>query len=108
MSVTYQTKIPSIRLGAERTADRLIRKVAFDILADSQKTVPVAEKDGGTLKNSGHVETGSLRATIEYSAHYAAYVELGTRRMAARPYLAPAFMRAMPGFRRAMVQVMRP
>lgn len=108
MSVTYETKIPSIIRGAERTADQIIRKTAFDILADSQKTVPVAKVDGGTLKNSGHVETGTLRAAITYGAHYAAYVELGTRRMAAQPYLAPAFMRAMPGFRRAMARVMEP
>lgn len=103
----YTTKIPGILSNAERYADQVIRKGAYDILGRSQSDVPVRT---GNLKTSGHVDTeaGGLRATIGYSAEYAAYVELGTRRMPARPFLRPAFDAVAPQIAKALERVTRP
>lgn len=52
-----------------------------------------APVDTGTLRRSIglSIEDGGLTADVEATAHYAGYVELGTRFMAAQPYMKPAF-----------------
>ena len=106
--VQYTTKIPSIIREADAKADRVIRKGAFDILAASQQIVPVAKENGGNLKTSGHVETGTLSATIGYSAEYAVYVHEGTHKMSARPFLREPFDRIAPSILRALDVVVKP
>lgn len=78
----------------ERAATALLVRVADAIARDAQTIAPV--------------DTGRLRASIEASlpegktvrvharANYAGYVELGTRHMAAQPYLSPALFRVRP------------
>ena len=48
--------------------------------------------DTGTLKRSIGIElsNGGMTATVEATAEYAEYVELGTRFMKAQPYIRPA------------------
>lgn len=47
--------------------------------------------DTGNLRNSiSHATNGSEYVDIGTNVHYAPYVELGTSRMSARPYLRPA------------------
>ncbi len=55
----------------------------------AQENAPV---DTGTLKRSIglSIEDGGLTAKSEATAHYAGYVELGTRFMEAQPYMKPA------------------
>lgn len=56
--------------------------------------------DTGTLMRSITMGTDSdgLTATVTPAAEYAAYVEYGTRFMAAQPYLRPAFEAVKPQF----------
>ena len=90
---------------AKQRADVAVRKVAFGIEGDAKTLAPV---DTGNLRNSGTVETspGSARAVIMFTANYAHYVELGTSRMSAQPFLGPATDRWEPAFHEAMRQVM--
>lgn len=90
---------------AKQRADVAVRKTAFDIQGDAQQLAPV---DTGNLRNSIIVATapGSARAVITPTANYAIYVELGTSRMAAKPFLGPATDRWEPAFHEAMRQVM--
>ncbi|RLE37706.1 HK97 gp10 family phage protein, partial [Candidatus Woesearchaeota archaeon] len=65
------------------------------------------------------VRTGYLRSTIYYErkgkhklivgakAHYAGYVEYGTRKMAAQPYLRPAIARCIPNFFKRLFRRLR-
>lgn len=50
-----------------------------------------APVDTGHLKRSITLETDSMTATVQEHTDYGIYVELGTRKMAAQPYIKPAF-----------------
>lgn len=97
--VHYTTKIPALSRDAERKADQVIRKGAFDILAHSQRAVPVVT---GNLKGSGFVETGDLQATIGYGAEYAVYVEVGANGRSGVHYLRGAFDAVAPSIMKAL------
>lgn len=60
--------------------------VASFVLEDSQLLVPV---DRGDLKDSGEIiDTNGVK--VIYTAGHALFVEMGTYKMAAQPYLRPA------------------
>jgi HK97 gp10 family phage protein len=83
------------RLSQEsgRTFDQILGRAAFDVEAEAKKRAPV--------------ETGALRASlmalrvklnhwiVQDGVEYGVFQELGTSRMAARPFLVPAFEKAM-------------
>lgn len=64
--------------------------LANDVLADAGRFVPV---ETGHLQASGFVDVEPGRARVGYDADYAAFVELGTGRAPAQPYLRPAALR---------------
>lgn len=70
------------------SGDNAAAAIAFLIEGKAKMLAPV---DTGTLKNSIHVEnTGLGKRIVTDSVEYGVYVELGTSRMAAQPYLVPA------------------
>ncbi len=75
------------QVGLEFTVDDLMAgaQVIFDY---SQELCPV---DTGFLKASGRVYPTGDDVEIAYEADYASFVEFGTYKMAAQPYLRPAF-----------------
>jgi HK97 gp10 family phage protein len=90
-------------------AQLVVRKTAHDITADAKTLAPV---DTGNLKNSiGFSDlrkvgrSGSLVVEIGPSANYGLFVEMGTSRMAAQPYMGPAADRRIPAFEQAMAQL---
>lgn len=67
----------------------------------SQRLVPV---DTGHLKDSKEEEInfkdkGVYEGTVRYTADYAGYVEVGTRFMSKKPYLAPALRAVKEDFK---------
>lgn len=78
--------------------DLLERKIGPAIVADARDIVPV---DEGNLKNSLAFEliaddtlrVGSDTSYLPEGEDYSLYVELGTSKMAAQPYLRPALYR---------------
>ena len=67
-----------------------ITKACFDVEAEAKNTVPV---DTGNLKNSIQADLDnieSLEGEVGTGVEYAAYIEYGTSKMPARPYLTPA------------------
>ena len=71
----------------ERHLEQAVAKTARDIAADAQASAPV---DTGALRNSISADVGGMEAVIGPGVHYGGYVELGTSRMRAQPYLFPA------------------
>ncbi|SRR6266700_2221890 len=62
---------------------------ATNFCADMARvTVPV---DTGALQNSEYTEFAELESEVGFMEDYAPYVELGTYKMAAQPYLMPSF-----------------
>ena len=87
---------PPADLGPE------IAAVAARVLEDGAAEIVRAAQDRigpGNLANSIAAEEGGdpLQWTVRARAPYARFVEFGTRRMAARPYLGPAVRRVWPG-----------
>lgn len=74
------------RLGIR--ADAIVTKTALDLQAGAQDRAPV---DTGYLRGSIRAHrVGKAHWRVTVGADYGIYPELGTRYMAARPYLAPA------------------
>jgi HK97 gp10 family phage protein len=71
---------------------------AQDIQAAARERLP---RRSGRLANSVTVETApdGLAATVGTDVAYGTYLELGTRRMAARPWLQPALLALRPSLR---------
>ena len=67
-----------------------------------------APVDTGTLKRSIKLDIADegLSAVVYPTAHYAMYVEYGTRYMSAQPFLKPSLLRVEPQFIKAMDKVM--
>lgn len=80
---------------------RVVRKHGAALQQKEMRTVPVGTPQstgikgyvGGTLKRSITLDiSGNGRtAIVEPTAHYAAYVEYGTRYMNAQPYVRPSY-----------------
>lgn len=72
----------------EPVAVQAVARSGLSIEAGAKAIVPV---DTGTLKNSIAARTGGLTATVTASTEYAIFVEQGTSKMSAQPYMGPAF-----------------
>lgn len=80
--------IAAVEAGLEKLLEAVVAKVAFDVESRAKQAAPV---DTGHLRASiGTRKLGRLEHEIAASAHYAAYVELGTRYMTAQPFMGPA------------------
>ena len=91
ISVSVDTsKLNEIIAKLPGNRDKIIRATAFHILGVA---VPRAPYRFGYLRSSGRVNdehSSSGYVNVEFTAEYAAYVELGTYKMAARPFLKSA------------------
>lgn len=97
--------LPGVGDGVRKACQDVVRKAATDVLADALIRVPV---DTGHLKSTGRTGMiGPLTAEVVFSAEYAAYVELGTYKMAAQPYLTPAVDQIRGPFLQAVGAVVR-
>lgn len=86
--VVARNLIPAVAQSARQPAEAAVLAAALAIEAHAKTIVPVRT---GNLKNS--IQTwreGPGMYAVGTHVEYAPYVEFGTRRMAARPYLRPA------------------
>jgi len=92
--------LPRIAAQLPEVVSAIIHKAAFDVEANAKDIVPV---DTGKLKNSITCEFPSQTiAIIAPHTDYAIYVEIGTRRQRAKPYMRPAAEKVAPAFFAAM------
>ena len=86
-----------------RKAGQVVAKAAADVERIAKTAAPV---DTGNLRNSiGTSMQGPLAAEIGPTASYGIYLEFGTYKMAASPYMGPAIDRVGPLFTAAMEQL---
>jgi HK97 gp10 family phage protein len=93
MSVRFEVE-PGWQRHLDGPIAELLERLGSEIVEDAKDLAPV---DTGHLRESiGHTVTGEgfeSTLTVEASADYAGYVELGTRYMAPQPFLRPALYR---------------
>ena len=87
-------------------ASAVMSKTMQDIKAGARALAPV---DTGNLKSSITADVtgsrGTVRGEVGPTANYGRYVENGTSRQRAQPYLRPATDAALPGYESAMAQL---
>jgi HK97 gp10 family phage protein len=75
-----------------RMVSQAIREVADELVHEAQELAPVRT---GELRDSIHKEEiDELNVAVGSDKQYAGYVEYGTSKMAAQPYLTPASISA--------------
>lgn len=80
-------------------AELAVAKTAYDIVGTAQVLVAV---DTGFLKSTIDTDVDGLDAEVGPTAEYGGYVEEGTSKMAAQPYLGPAFDQNIGGLEDAL------
>ena len=131
-----QDRFDALRGQLREKAGQVVRKVALDIQADAQTMAPVdtgalknsiytvtsegsdygtalsqamgANPDAAILPAISPEEASvdDLTAIVAVGAEYGLYVEMGTSRMAAQPYLGPAAEGQRQAFEQAMQKVL--
>lgn len=87
--------------AAPKMASKAVRKALFDIERIAKMRVAV---DTGNLKNSigTDIAPDGLSGATGPTAHYGGYVEFGTSKMAAQPYMNPAADKVIPKLHAAL------
>ena len=99
MGVIVKNNVAKYSARVEAGVAAAVASTVNDIESWSQRLVPV---DTGLLRSSVRTEqsskVGEHSGKVHYETDYALYVELGTRKMAAQPYLIPAVQNAKRAF----------
>lgn len=98
-------RLPQVPAMLRTAVNAEVAKAAFEIQAQAQAKAPVKT---GTLRRSIHtvIEDGGRRAKVGPSVEYGTYVEFGTRRAGARPFMRPAAEAVLPKFAAAVRAVL--
>lgn len=91
----HDNRIPGIIARFPGAVSAVVKKTAFDIETEAKALCPV---DTGALSRSILAEVGEFSATIAPHTDYDAYVEFGTFKMGAQPYMRPAADKLEPQF----------
>ena len=101
VSVEIKDNTQAILADLQKQQTSFVAQGAFLIQAESRIRVPV---DTGNLRNSiiteVFAEDGQAVSETGPTADYAKYVEYGTSRQEAQPYMEPGFQAAKPGIDR--------
>ncbi len=96
------SRLHRLSLSCEMAADRATEEAAHFTLQSARGIVPVRT---GHLRSTLRKQKKGPAHTVGTACHYAFYVEGGTRRMRAQPYLRPSFMAS--DFRARLIRALR-
>lgn len=90
-------RLPQMPAQIHQAVVAEVQRASYDVEARAKQLAPVKT---GTLRRSIHsgFENGGLTGLIGPSVLYGKFVEFGTRRMGARPYMRPAAEAVLPKF----------
>ena len=89
INVTYTGSLEAIAAQIEEKLGAAVAAGAEAVAENARSVCPV---DTGALRNSIAVTQNGTSAEISANTDYAAYVEFGTSRTAAQPYLVPSLL----------------
>jgi len=105
---TVQRNLGSYTESVNAGLKKAVASALVNIKGDAKERCPVNKRPrrgyvGGRLRNSIHEEvdrSGLAGKVVAGNAevYYAVFVERGTRKMRAQPYMGPAFEAEMPAF----------
>lgn len=109
LKITKRNIIPGLRKDLRARAERVLTENALAVASIAAQLCPV---DTGNLRASIAVETyaghragyGVAKAVVA-GAPYAAFVEFGTSRSAAQPFLTPAFEAVRPRLEKQLARI---
>lgn len=110
LKLTIDVQVKSNRFGelARRLPNLAGQAVRLTAALIVQRAAMVAPVDTGALRNSvASVQTGPMAAAVYVGVAYAAFVEFGTRYMAAQPFFIPAIEWARPQFEAAIANALK-
>lgn len=108
--------ISQVIVNLSRWGDNVLKEIVngaeavqAKVINDAQAIVPV---DTGNLQGSIReggiiIEDDNVRAIVVANAEYASYVEFGTVKMRAQPYMVPSLLGNMDTFRNAMTAALK-
>lgn len=106
---SLSSSLEGLSKQAGRRARVVVRKTAKDIESTAKSLAPV---DTGKLKNSIGTSdlramgtSGSIEAEVIASAEYSSFLEFGTSRAAAQPFMGPALDKHADPFEQALAQI---
>ena len=89
VDVTYNGSLSDLAAGIEAAVSEAVAAGAEVVADNARSACPV---DTGALQASIAVAKNGTSAEINANTDYAAYVEFGTSKMAAQPYLVPSLL----------------
>ncbi|MFJ7748711.1 HK97-gp10 family putative phage morphogenesis protein [Arthrobacter sp. NPDC097144] len=105
----FSADIARAQATTGKLVQTVVRKTARDIVKDAKQLAPV---DTGNLKASiGHSDlrsvgqAGDLSVEIGPTANYGVFLEMGTSRAPAQPFMGPAADRNAGPFEQALAQI---
>lgn len=104
--VVLKNRLPAMPAAIRQAVASEIERGARGIEAGAKQNAPVRT---GTLRRSINTQIagGGLSAIVAAGVDYALYVERGTRRMGARPFMVPAFEREVPKIKAGVTKALR-
>jgi len=99
----FQAAMQRFDSGMQRQVYRYLQSWASDVKAAAMRNAPVRT---GHLRSSIYAKIKDWIAEIGAEATYALFVELGTRRMRAQPYLYPAIQEYLPQLERIILEAL--
>lgn len=91
MKWTFESHVAEFKREIDNGMERVLEDVGKEVRDRAKELCPV---DTGNLRDSIEYEAAEESVSVYSDVEYAAYVELGTYKMAAQPYLRPALEEA--------------
>jgi len=112
MGGSAEINVSQVIKNLSHYADNVIKEVVDgceavqqEVINNAKGRVPVKTGflQGSILPGGILITDDNVEAIIVANAEYASYVEWGTKRMTARPYLSPALLENIRTFEKAMI-----
>ncbi len=89
INIAYDGGLERLAERIENNAGGIVSAIGERVMQSAKEACPV---DTGALRDSIKMSVQGNRAVVSANTDYAGYVEFGTSKMPARPYLVPALI----------------